>query len=102
MPSVSTRHRHTMAAHSWIKRGRRTSNNKREREIRTRTNNIIIKEGEAEEDNVMSKRRGMRRTMRRRMGRRRWEAWEESEEKDEGEAWEEGQEGQKGPTIKTP
>ena len=43
MPSVSTRLRNTMAAHAWIKRDRRTSNKEREREIRTRTNNIIIK-----------------------------------------------------------
>ena len=35
MPSVSTRLRHTMAAHACIKRDRRTSIKEREREIRT-------------------------------------------------------------------
>jgi hypothetical protein len=43
MPYVSTRLRNTMAANSWIKRDRRTSNNEREREFRTRTKNSMIK-----------------------------------------------------------
>ena len=43
MPSVSTRLRNTMAAHAWIKRGRRTSNNEREREIRAITKKRMMK-----------------------------------------------------------
>ena len=43
MPYVSTRLRNTMAAHAWIKMDRRTSNNDRERAIRTITNKRRIK-----------------------------------------------------------
>ena len=43
MPSVSTRLRNTIVAHAWIKRDRRTSNQEREREVRTRTNKRMIK-----------------------------------------------------------
>ena len=42
-PSVSTRLGTTMAANAWIKRDRRTSNNDRERAIRTRTKKIRFK-----------------------------------------------------------
>ena len=83
MPSVSTRLRNTIAANAWIKRDRRTSNKERERTFRTITNKRRIKRRMEEEDKVMSKRKGMRRT-RRMAGRRRWEAWEEGEEKEEG------------------
>ena len=75
MPFVTTRLRNTMAANAWFKRDRRASNKEREREIRTITKKGKDQEqDEAEEETVMSKRRGMRRT-RARMGRRRLEAW---------------------------
>ena len=43
MRSVSTRLRNTMVANAWIQRDRRTSNNARERKLRTITKKRRIK-----------------------------------------------------------
>ena len=42
MPSVSTRLRHAMAANSWTKKGRRTSNKERDRELMTVTKKRMV------------------------------------------------------------